>query len=441
MDLKIKDIIPRQILDQNGNPTVEVELILSDDSRHFASVPVISPNSPIKELRDENAKDKYNGKGVLQALVNIDIMITPNLIGIDPREQQKIDNIIKEIDLSRDLINVGANSALAVSIAVLKAGAYIDKIPIYSHVTQLLKKNYSVAFAPNLAFPTPVIILMEGGNKNSNNLAINEFGIIPLGIKDIREKIRAGSEITHKLKELLEKNKFESGVGVRGGFIPNLENDQTALDLITEAITQCNYDPKGEVGIYINPNMPDYYIKERQLYIFPHQKLNDKTLNIEGQYKELLEFYIDLVSKYTIVAIENAFDKDDWPGYSAINPLMEAQGRFCIVDELVNNDEDLIEKVVKTGGTNMVALSTQGSGLISNVLSNIAICKKNNLKIMISDNTTSTGDVISSHLTIGTQSELIKAGSLYNSYGIDKLNEFMRMITPEMARKILNINQ
>lgn len=441
MELKIKDIIPRQILDQNGNPTVEVELILSDNSRHFASVPVMPATSQFVEIRDKNVKDKFNGKGVIQALVNIDIMITPNLVGIDPCKQQKIDNIIKEVGLTKDLGAVGANSALAVSIAVLKAGAYAQGVPVYAYLTHLLKTDYSVTFAPNLAFPTPVIILIEGGKDNINNLAINELGIIPFGIKDIREKIRAGSEITHKLKELLKKNNFEAGTGNNGGFVPNLENDQVALELITEAIKQCNYDHKNEVGIYVNPSMSDYYIKERQLYTFPHQEINGKTIAVEGQSQELLEYYINLVSQNPITAIQNAFDKEDWKGYSSLNPLMESQSKFCITEDLINNDDELIEKVVRTGGTNMISLSLQGSGLVSNLLNNIDVCKKNNLKIMISDNTTSTSDVISSHLAIGTQAELIKVGSLYNSYGIDKLNEFMRMITPEMAKKILKMDQ
>ena len=440
MNVKIKDIIPRQILDQHGNPTVDVELILSDNSKHFASVPAIADSSDMKEIRDSSASDKYNGKGVIQALVNIDIMITPNLIGIDPQEQKRIDTIIRGMDTSDSLSTVGANSALAVSMAVLKAGAYAAQMPLYSYVSKILRDEYAVVFPPNLVFPTPVIVALEGGKNNGNNLAINQFTIIPIGISDIREKIRAGSEITHQLRNLLIAKGLNTGTGLNGGFIPNLESDQTAIDLITEAITLAKYKPGEDVGIGLKIDMSEYYIKERQLYELPHQLINNKTITVQGQTKEITEFYINLVTNNPIIAIENGYHDDDWIGYSTLNPFMEVQKKFCITDTLTNNNDELIVKAVRANSANVVSISPQNNGLMSKMFDIIKLCKESDLKIMLADDTSSISDPLISHLAIGAQSSFIKVGSLHNSYGIDKLNELMRMITPEMAKKILQID-
>lgn len=438
----IKDIIPRQVLDSRGNPTVEVELILTDDSRHFASVPSGASTGKYEavELRDSNVPNLYNGNGVLQALINIDVMITPNLIGLDPRNQKKIDTIIDLADGTDNLSIVGANAALAVSIACTKAGAHINKIPLYQYISNILQKEYEVQFAPNMIFPTPMVNILNGGAHAQNNIATQEFMIVPDGISDIREKIRASSEILHALKTILKEKKLNTGVGDEGGYAPNLPSDQAALEYIMRAIKKAGYEPKEEINLALDVAISQFFIEERKLYQFPHQLVNDKVVTVEGTSDELTELYINMVQKYPIISIEDGYHEDDWVGFATLKPFMESQDKLCVGDDLTVTNTDLIEKAIKSNAINAVIIKPNQIGLVSRVFDAIKLCKENNIKIIVSHRSGETTDTFISHLAVGSQASYLKAGGPQRGERVEKYNELMRMITPEMARKVLNID-
>lgn len=436
MDITIRDIIPRMILDSRGDPTVEVEMVLSDDSRHFASVPSGASTGKYEavELRDEDRPDFYGGKGVLKALVNIDTLITPYLIGIDPSDQSLVDEKVARVDLTENFAKVGANASLAVSIAALKAGAYVQKRPLYSHIMNLLKTEYNVTFASNLAFPIPTFNIMNGGKHADDNIAIQEFMVIPVGIADIRDRIRAGSEIFHALKTILKSQNIDTDVGNEGGFAPILDSDPQALDFIVKAIKKAGYDPKTQVQIGLDVAVSQFYDEERALYSVPHQEVNGRVQQIDGSSRDLIQYYVGLMGKYPIYSIEDGLHEDDWGGFATLKPIMEVQKKLCVGDDLTVTNPKRIQEAIQKSAINAVIIKPNQIGSVSLTFEAIKLCKENDIKIIVSHRSGETADTFISHLAVGAQADFLKAGATHRSERTEKYNELLRMITPQMAK-------
>ncbi|MBN1373950.1 phosphopyruvate hydratase [Candidatus Dojkabacteria bacterium] len=433
----IKDIIPRQIIDSRGNPTVEVDLILTDGSFHRASVPsgASTGTHEVVELRDTNDPKRYHGKGVLQACVNAEVLIGPQIMGLDPRLQKQIDESIRASDGTENFSNIGANAALAVSIAVLKAGAYLENVPLYRYIMKILKDEYGLAYPPNLIFPTPMFNVFNGGAHADNNIAIQEFMIIPSGIPDIREKIRAGAEIFQTLLKLLSNQKIDTDVGNEGGFAPDLPSDVEAMELLIKAIETSGYTPGDQVNIGLDVAISQYYDVERKWYKLPHQLVNGKVTNVEGTFQDVVAYYTMLLDKYPILILEDGFHEDDWEGFATLKPIMDVKNRYCMGDDLTVTNVDRIQKGIDTNAINSIIIKPNQIGTITGVFEAIKLCKDNDIKIATSHRSGETVDTTISHIAVGGQTTFIKAGAPSRSERAEKYNELLRMITPDMVIK------
>jgi len=432
----IKDIIPRLILDSRSDPTVEVDLILSDDSVHRASVPSGASTGKYEahELRD-GLKNIYGGKSVFQALINIDTLITPRLVGLDPRQQKRIDNTFSEIDPSRSFKGLGANATLAVSIACLRAGAYNENIPLYKYIMNMLKKDYDISYPSSLSFPTPMFNIINGGAHADNNIAIQEFMVIPVGITDIREKVRAGAEIWHALRDLLNKAELHTGVGNEGGFAPDLDSDQEALDYIMKAIEQAGYKPDEQVQIGMDIAITQFYDPVHDLYEFPHQRINNTVTTIKGNSKVIVQLYISMLRKYPIYLIEDGFAEEDWLGFSTLKPIMHAENKLCVGDDLVVTNRSRIEEAINKNSINAAIIKPNQIGTVSATFEAIKTCKENNIEIIPSHRSGETADTFISHLAVGAQAKLLKSGAPHRSDRVEKYNELLRMIEPKAVKE------
>jgi enolase len=415
---------------------VEVELILSDGSSHFASVPSGASTGVHEavELRDGD-ENIYGGKSVFKALLNIDINITPSILGLDPTDQKIIDKKVREIDGTDNFSNVGANATLATSIAVLKAGAYSEEMPLYQYIKKMLVEEYDMDFPPNLAFPTPMFNIFNGGAHADDNIAIQEFMVVPTGITDVREKIRAGSEIFHELRKLLKERNIDTDVGNEGGFAPNLPSDNQVFELIMEAIKKADYKPKDEIWIALDVAISQYYDAETETYDLPHQERDGEVTNIKGDFKAIAEYYVRLSQKYPIYSIEDGMYEDDWLGFATLKPLMNSMERLCVGDDLTVTNTDRIRKAIEANAINAVIIKPNQIGQVSLTFDAIKLCRENDIKVIVSHRSGDTADTFISHLAVGAQAEFLKAGAPQRSERVEKYNELLRMITPEMARK------
>ena len=313
----IKDIHAREILDSRGNPTVEVDMMLDNGITKTASVPsgASTGSREALELRDKDP-NRYEGKGVLKAVSNVNNIIRPALIG-KKCDQLFVDNLLISLDGTENKSNLGANATLAVSLACLKCLAEANNKELYEYVS-----NRSVSV------PIPMINIINGGAHAVNNIDIQEFMIMPV-MKTIKERIRAASEVFHTLKKLLSINNYAVGVGDEGGFAPNLENNQMALDFIMEAIKKAGYKPGVDIFIALDIAASELYNKDAKTY-----KLDNKELSTD----ELMKYYIELINNYPILSIEDPFYENDFDALAKFTKLVN--NRIMVVgdDYFVTNE-------------------------------------------------------------------------------------------------------
>ena len=291
---KIKDIKAREILDSRGNPTVEVDVLLESGAKGRAAVPsgASTGSKEALELRDNDPK-RYQGKGVLKAVNNVNTIIKDALIGLESSHQRQIDETMIKLDGTENKTNLGANATLGVSLAVLKATAKEKNIPLYKF------------FGDETSLPRPMMNILNGGAHADNNLDFQEFMIIP-NAKNFKEILRIGSEVFHTLKKVLKENGFNTGVGDEGGFAPNLNTNEEALDMLMEAIKEAGYTPGKDVNFALDVAASEFY--EDGIY-------NLKGANKKLTSNELVDYYQTLIDKYPIISIEDPVDEEDWEGF------------------------------------------------------------------------------------------------------------------------------
>ena len=401
----IKDIKAREILDSRGNPTVEVEMTLDNNIRQIASVPsgASTGSKEALELRD-NKETRYNGKGVLQAIKNIDEIIKPALLG-KKADQSSIDKLLISLDGTENKSKLGANAILAVSLACLKCLAASEKKELYEYVC-----------SKSVSLPIPMINIINGGKHAVNNLDIQEFMIVPV-IKQMKERIRAGAEIFHELKKILIKSNYNVGVGDEGGFAPNLNSNEMALDLIIEAITNAGYKPGEEVYIALDVAASEIYDKEKRVY-----NIDGKELTSE----ELIKYYETLIHKYPILSIEDPFFEEDFES------LKEFTNRFgnqimIVGDDFFVTNERYLQKGIDMKAGNAILLKANQIGTITEMIKTIILAKKNNYKTIISHRSGETEDTFIADLAVGLAIPFIKTGSMSRGERIAKYNRLIRI--------------
>lgn len=401
----IKDIHAREILDSRGNPTVEVDMMLDNGITKTASVPsgASTGSREALELRDKD-QNRYEGKGVLKAVSNVNNIIRPALIG-KKADQLFVDNLLISLDGTENKSNLGANATLAVSLACLKCLAASNNKELYEYVS-----NRSVSV------PIPMINIINGGAHAVNNIDIQEFMIMPV-MKTIKERIRAASEVFHTLKKLLSINNYAVGVGDEGGFAPNLENNQMALDFIMEAIKKAGYKPGVDIFIALDIAASELYNNDTKKY-----KLDNKELSTD----ELMKYYIELINNYPILSIEDPFYENDFDALAKFTNLVN--NRIMVVgDDYFVTNEKYLQKGIDMKAGNAILLKANQIGTITEMTKTIMLAKKNNYKTIISHRSGETEDTFIADLAVGMAIPFIKTGSMCRGERIAKYNRLLRI--------------
>ena len=401
--MKIENVIAREILDSRGNPTVEVDVILEDGTLGRAAVPSGASTGVREalELRDLD-KNRYNGKGVLKAVNNVNGPLKDLVIGMDAYDQETIDYAMINLDGTENKEVLGANAILGVSMAVLKAAAISKKMPIYKYV------------GAGKTLPIPMMNILNGGAHADNNLDFQEFMIIPQR-DTIKERIRVGSEVFHSLKKVLNDRGYFTGVGDEGGFAPNLKSNEEGFELIIEAIKQAGYIPNIDVKLAIDVAASEFY--QDGFYNIDNKKL--KT-------EELVQFYKELVNKYPIISIEDPVDENDWKGFSLITK--ELGDKIQLVgDDLFVTNKKCLQMGIDNEAGNAILLKVNQIGTITETLETIKLAKDNNYRTIISHRSGETEDTIIADLAVGLDLGQIKTGSMSRTDRICKYNELIRI--------------
>lgn len=402
---KIKDIKAREILDSRGNPTVEVDVLLESGAKGRAAVPsgASTGSKEALELRDNDPK-RYQGKGVLKAVNNVNTIIKKSLIGLESSNQRQIDETMIKLDGTENKTNLGANATLGVSLAVLKATAKEKNIPLYKF------------FGDEISLPRPMMNILNGGAHADNNLDFQEFMIIP-NAKSFKEILRIGSEVFHTLKKVLKENGFNTGVGDEGGFAPNLNTNEEALDMLMEAIKEAGYTPGKDVNFALDVAASEFY--EDGIY-------NLKGANKKLTSNELVDYYQTLIDKYPIISIEDPVDEEDWEGF---RKMTEKYGdKIQLVgDDLFVTNIKYLQKGIDNKAGNAILIKLNQIGTFTETLETINLAKENGYKTIISHRSGETEDVTIADLAVALNLGQIKTGSLSRSERTAKYNELLRI--------------
>jgi len=403
---QIKDIKAREILDSRGNPTVEVDVILENGILGRASVPSGASTGSKEALELRDGGSRYNGKGVQKAVDNVNNIIKNVLIGMDVNKQQEIDYKMIEIDGTPNKEKLGANAMLGVSLAVLKAGAQYNKLPLYKYLGK------------GTTLPRAMMNILNGGAHADNNVDFQEFMIMPEA-DTFKERLRIGTEVFHSLKKVLNEKGYATGVGDEGGFAPNLSSNKEALDLIIEAINKAEYTPGKDVNLALD-------VAASELYNDANNTYELKGENKVYTSKELVDFYEELTSTYPIVSIEDGLNENDYDGFKYMTEKLG--NRLQIVgDDLFVTNKKLLQQGIDLGIGNAILLKVNQIGTVTETLETIELAKQNNYKTIISHRSGETEDNYIADFAVGLDLGQIKTGSLSRSDRISKYNQLLRI--------------
>jgi enolase len=404
----IADIVAREILDSRGNPTVEVDVYLEDGSFGSAAVPSGASTGVHEalELRDGD-KERYLGKGVLNAVDNVMSIITPKVIGMEATEQVLLDQKMIEIDGTPTKSKLGANAILGVSLAVAKAAADSTDLPLYLYLGGVGAR----------LLPVPMMNILNGGKHADNNVDIQEFMILPRGTKSFRGAVRMGAEVFHSLSKVLKSRGYNTSVGDEGGFAPNLKSNEEALDVIVEAIQRANYKPGEEVCLGLDVAASEIY--EGGKY---HFKSDGATRSAA----ETIEFYAGLVDKYPVVSIEDGLAEDDWDGWKALTERLGKKVQLVGDDLFVTNVERL-QMGIDRGVANSILIKVNQIGTLTETLSTVEMAKCAGYTAVISHRSGETEDTTIADLAVALNAGQIKTGAPSRTDRVAKYNQLMRI--------------
>lgn len=397
----------REILDSRGYPTVETEVFLESGISAKAAVP--SGKSTGKheavELRD-NDKSRYSGKGVLTAVNNVNEIIAENVVGMDSEDQALIDNLMIDLDGTDNKGKLGANAVLSVSLAVARATAIELGIPLYRRIGGI----------SGSLLPVPQFNILNGGEHADSGLDIQEFLILPVGLKSFSEALRAGSEIYHRLADILKKNGFSTSVGDEGGFAPRLKNTEEAISFIVKAITEAGYISGVDVFIGIDSAANSFY-KEEGYYDFEGKNRSSK---------EMIEFYESLTSIFPIISIEDGLAEEDWDGWIELEKTLGSSIQIVGDDIYVTNPKRLA-KGIELNASNSVLIKLNQIGTLTETIQTVDMAKHAGFNAVVSHRSGETADTFISHLVVGLGTGQIKSGAPCRIERLEKYNELLRI--------------
>lgn len=411
----ITDIFAREIMDSRGNPTIEVEVELEGGALGRAAVPSGASTGAFEavELRDGD-KSRYLGKGVLTAVNNVNDIIAPEIIGMNALDQVAIDEALIELDGTPNKAKLGANAILGVSLAVAHAAAEALGLPLYQYVGGVNAKT----------LPVPMMNIINGGKHADNNVDIQEFMVMPVGADSFKEALRMCAEVFHNLKSVLKSKGYNTAVGDEGGFAPNLKSNEEALQVIVEAINKAGYKPGQDFFIAIDAASTEMYEEA-------------KAKGEEGKYffwksgftktkEEMVDFWVDLASKYPIISLEDGMSEEDWEGWKMLTEKLGKKLQLVGDDLFVTNTERL-EKGIKMGVGNSILIKVNQIGTLTETLDAIQMANRAGYTAVVSHRSGETEDVTIADLVVAVNAGQIKTGAPSRTDRVAKYNQLMRI--------------
>ncbi|GAB5466195.1 MAG: phosphopyruvate hydratase [Candidatus Kapaibacteriales bacterium] len=410
MSATILDIFAREILDSRGNPTVEVEVILEDGSYGRAAVPSGASTGAHEahELRDED-EDRYLGKGVEQAVDNVNGEIFEALEGMDATEQRQIDNMLIELDDTENKSRLGANAILGVSLAVAKAAAAYYGMPLFKYIGGMNAAT----------LPVPMMNILNGGKHADNNVDIQEFMVMPVGAESFSEGLRMGTEIFHHLKKVLKDAGLSTSVGDEGGFAPSLKSNEEAFDMIMKAIESAGYEAGEDVVLAIDVAASEMFEDGK----YKMYKSTGETYDSNG----MVEWYASLCEKYPLVSIEDGLDENDWEGWKRLTEVLEEMDVQLVGDDLFVTNKEFLAKGIEMGVANSILIKVNQIGTLSETIDAIKLAEKYGYSFVLSHRSGETEDTTIAELAVALSSGQIKTGAPSRSDRVAKYNELLRI--------------
>lgn len=408
MSTIIEEIVAREILDSRGNPTVEVDLYLEDGTMGRAAVPSGASTGAYEavELRDED-KTRYNGKGVLTAVENVNSIIAPEIEGYDATDQIGVDQAMIELDGTPNKGRFGANAILAVSMAAAKAAAQALGLPLYQYLGGANAK----------VLPAPMMNILNGGKHADNNVDIQEFMIMPVGAQSFAEALRMGTEVYHQLKSVLKKKGLNTAVGDEGGFAPMLGSNEEALEVIMEAIAASGYQPGAEIMIALDAAATEF-CKDGK-YVFAMEGTSRSAA-------EMVQYYAMLVDKYPIISIEDGLAEDDWEGWLGLTETLG--GKVQIVgDDLFVTNTSRLARGIESGVANSILIKLNQIGTITETLDAIEMARQAGYTSVVSHRSGETEDTTIADLVVAVNAGQIKTGAPCRTDRVAKYNQLLRI--------------
>tara|TARA_Y100000817_G_scaffold191050_1_gene149232 strand:- start:208 stop:1485 length:1278 start_codon:yes stop_codon:yes gene_type:complete len=406
--MKIKNILSRSVLDSRGNPTIEVDVQLADDSIGRAIVPSGASTGKFEavELRD-NDFNFYFGKSVHNAVKNVNTLISQELIGMDSSNQSDIDNAMIALDGTNNKSFLGANAILGVSLANAKAFALSEKLPLYM----------SLGISDNSTLPIPMINILNGGCHADNNVDIQEFMVFPIGASSFSNALQMGTETFHHLKSILKKKNLSTTVGDEGGFAPNLKSNEEAIELILEAINQSPFNLGKDLFLALDVAASE---------LFKNGKYHLESNNVHFNSEEMVEFLKSLVRQYPIISIEDGLDENDWKGWTL---LTDEIGDKCQIvgDDLTVTNITRLKKAIDNKSMNSILIKLNQIGTITETIATIELAKSNDFSTIISHRSGETEDVTIADFSVAMGSGQIKTGSTCRTDRVAKYNQLLRI--------------
>jgi enolase len=404
----INDINAREILDSRGNPTVEVEVYLEDGTIGRAAVPSGASTGAYEavELRDGD-KERYLGKGVLEAVTNVHTVIAPEVVGLNIFDQAQIDKLLLELDGTPNKAKLGANAILGVSLACARAAANFLELPLYRYLGGVNAKE----------LPVPMMNILNGGKHADNNVDIQEFMVMPVGAASFASALRMGAEVFHNLKKVLKGKGYNTAVGDEGGFAPNLKSNEEALAVIVEAIKAAGYQPGQDVMLALD-------VAATELY--QDGKYHLKGEGLVKTSAEMIDFYAQLVDKYPIISIEDGLAEDDWAGWTKLTESIGKKVQIVGDDLYVTNTERLA-KGIQTKASNSVLIKVNQIGTLTETLDCIEMAKRAGFTAVVSHRSGETEDTTIADLVVATNAGQIKTGAPSRTDRVAKYNQLLRI--------------
>ena len=404
----IEDVFAREILDSRGNPTIEVDVVLEDGSTGRAAVPsgASTGSHEAVELRDGET-DRYMGKGVRQAVENVNCEIGQELVGMDALDQVAIDQAMIALDGTPNKGRLGANAILGVSMAVAKAAAASLGMPLYQYLGGFNAKQ----------LPVPMMNILNGGKHADNNVDIQEFMIMPVGAASFAEALRMCVEVYHTLKSVLKSKKLSTSIGDEGGFAPNLSSNEEAIQVIIAAIEKAGFKPGEQICIALDPAASEFY--------------SNGKYNLEGEgvvktSAEMVDFYAQLVEKYPIISIEDGLAEDDWDGWKLMTEKLGHKLQIVGDDLFVTNTERL-SRGISTGTANSILIKVNQIGTLTETFDTIEMAKRAGYTAVVSHRSGETEDATIADIAVATNAGQIKTGAPARTDRVAKYNQLLRI--------------